>query len=168
MLAGLIQRVEAEAAGLADGQPVGRSLAASLLAGMRGDGHEVSAALSVIMGACIERDAAPDGPWDRAEQALEEMGGLEMTGELDADAAENPWQGKRPAPGATPSATSSPTLPRPLHFPPQPDLDLPLQIVPTSLIEGDAWLSVSCNRWRARQAARPSMAVSQVARPGGR
>jgi len=73
VFAALIQRVEDEAASLADGQPVGCGLAASVLAGMHGDSDGVSVSLFVIMGACIEWDAAPDGAWDRAEQALEAL-----------------------------------------------------------------------------------------------
>ena len=73
-LAELIQRVEDEAADLADGRPVHRGVAASVLTGLHGDSNEVSVALFVIMGACIEWDAAPAGAWDRAEQVLEQMG----------------------------------------------------------------------------------------------
>jgi hypothetical protein len=71
-LAGLIERVEYEAASLADGQPSDRGFAASLLAGMRGDSDEAYLYQYVIVGACIEWDTAPDGAWDRTKQALEE------------------------------------------------------------------------------------------------
>jgi hypothetical protein len=66
----LSQRVQDEAAALAHGQPIDRSLAASLLAGLNGHGDDVFFAHVGTVAACVEWDVAPDGAWARVEQAL--------------------------------------------------------------------------------------------------
>lgn len=71
----LSQQVEDEAAALAGGQPVDRSLAASLLAGVNGcDGGDVFFAEVGMVVACVEWDVSPDGAWARVEQASAAIG----------------------------------------------------------------------------------------------
>lgn len=67
----LDQRVQDEAAALSHGQPVDRSLAASLLAGLNGDGDALFFTQVGTVAACVEWDVEPDGAWARVNQALQ-------------------------------------------------------------------------------------------------
>jgi hypothetical protein len=66
----LSQRVEEEAAALAQGQPIDRSVATSLLAGFNGEGDDVFFAQVGAISACVEWDVEPDGAWARVQEAL--------------------------------------------------------------------------------------------------
>jgi hypothetical protein len=67
-LLGLIEIVEDEAAARAAGRVVERSLAASLRAGVGGDGDDVFLAQVGAACACVEWDADPEGAWSRVEE----------------------------------------------------------------------------------------------------
>ena len=64
--------VEAEAAALADGTPVERGLAASIVHGFKGDRDDVFATYVGLLSCCIEWDVEPIGAWSRFEAALAE------------------------------------------------------------------------------------------------
>lgn len=66
----LARRVEAEAAALATGAPVDRGVAASVVAGLRGDADEVFATYIGLVAACVEYDVDPGGAWGRFQDAL--------------------------------------------------------------------------------------------------
>jgi hypothetical protein len=66
----LSQRVEDDATALAQSKRVDRSVAASLVAGLSGDGDDVYFAQVGMVAACVEWDVAPNGAWVRVEQAL--------------------------------------------------------------------------------------------------
>ncbi len=59
------QRVEREAAALGHGPPADRSVAASMLFGLRGDADDVWFVHVGLAAACVEWDVEPDGAWAR-------------------------------------------------------------------------------------------------------
>jgi hypothetical protein len=70
----LLGAVEGEAEALANGSPVARSVAASLIRGLQGDGDEAFVAQVLAAAACVEWDAEPTGACQRVEQALAAWG----------------------------------------------------------------------------------------------
>ncbi|HZD70170.1 MAG TPA: hypothetical protein VFA45_15120, partial [Actinomycetes bacterium] len=70
-LSELGQMVEEEAAGLSRGQRVDRSVAASVLAGLGGDGDDVFFTQVLAVAACAEWDVDREGAWSRVQHALE-------------------------------------------------------------------------------------------------
>lgn len=67
----LAHRVEEEAEALAQGTPVARSIAASVIYGLNGDVDDVFGAYVGAVSACVEWDVDPDGAWSRFQQALD-------------------------------------------------------------------------------------------------
>ena len=63
--------LEVEAAALRDGQPVDRSIVASLLSGLHRNGDAVWSAEVGLVTACVEWDVEPDGAWARVERVLD-------------------------------------------------------------------------------------------------
>ena len=66
----LAQAVEAEAAGLAEGKPVARGVAASVIHGLKGDPDDVFATYIGMLACAIEWDIDPDGAWSRFQDAF--------------------------------------------------------------------------------------------------
>ena len=66
----LARRVEDEAAARAAGAPVERGVAASVVAGLKGDPDEVFATYVGLVAACVEYDVDPGGAWGRFQDAL--------------------------------------------------------------------------------------------------
>ncbi len=66
----LAQRVEAEAAALAQGTPVERGVAASIIHGLKGDPDDVFAIYVDMLACSIELDIEPTGAWSRFQSAL--------------------------------------------------------------------------------------------------
>ncbi len=75
VLLDLSKTVEEEAATLANGQPVERSIAESFIAGAKGDGDDVFFAQIGAVAAAVEWDVEPKGAWERVQQALEPVNG---------------------------------------------------------------------------------------------
>jgi hypothetical protein len=66
----LAQAVETEAAALADGKPVARGVAASVVHGLKGDPDDVFATYIGMLACAIEWDVEPEGAWSRFQAAL--------------------------------------------------------------------------------------------------
>jgi len=66
----LARRVEDEGAALEAGTPVGRGVASSFMAGLKGDPDDVFATYIGLVTACVEYDIDPDGAWGRFQEAL--------------------------------------------------------------------------------------------------
>jgi hypothetical protein len=66
----LAQRVEAEAGALAQGKPVDRGVAASIVHGLKGDADDVFPIYIDILACCIEWDIEPGEAWARFQAAL--------------------------------------------------------------------------------------------------
>ena len=67
----LAQRVEGEAAALAEGTQTDRGVAASIIHGLKGDPDDVFAIYIGMLACCIEWDVEPTGAWSRFQAVLE-------------------------------------------------------------------------------------------------
>jgi hypothetical protein len=67
--------VEDELKAVADGNPVARSVAATMIDSINGNPSDDFVACIVTAAACVEWDVDADGAWDRVREALELLAG---------------------------------------------------------------------------------------------